>query len=64
MVENNQALEKNVVLNNGLSMARLGLGTYKITEEGASDCVRDAILDGNYRHIDTAHMYGNEKEVG
>jgi diketogulonate reductase-like aldo/keto reductase len=63
MVENNH-IEREVTLNNGLKMSRIGLGTYKIIGEGASDCVKTAILEGNYRHIDTAYFYGNEKEVG
>ncbi len=41
----------------------LGLGTYPLSGEDCSDTVRMAIGLG-YRHIDTAQMYGNEREVG
>ena len=52
-------------LNSGVSMPRLGLGTYKL-DGPASDTValiRRAIELG-YRHIDTASLYGNEEAVG
>ena len=52
-------------LNSGVSMSRLGLGTYKL-DGPASDTVaviRRAIELG-YRHIDTASLYGNEEAVG
>lgn len=41
----------------------LGLGTYKLRGESATHIVEQA-LDLGYRHIDTAQMYGNEREVG
>lgn len=50
-------------LNNGIEIPQLGLGVY-LTKP--SECV-DACLnafEAGYRHIDTASMYGNEKEVG
>lgn len=50
-------------LNNGVEIPQFGLGVY-LTKP--SECV-DACLwsfDAGYRHIDTASMYGNEKEVG
>lgn len=41
----------------------LGLGTYPLSGRACTDTVRMAI-DIGYRHIDTAQMYGNEREVG
>jgi diketogulonate reductase-like aldo/keto reductase len=41
----------------------LGLGTWRLTGERAERAVTDA-LEMGYRHIDTAHQYGNEEEIG
>lgn len=41
----------------------LGLGTYPLNGEEAYRAVRMAI-DLGIRHIDTAQMYGNEREIG
>ena len=47
----------------GVAVPRLGFGTWQITGDAATEAVRDA-LELGYRHIDTARMYGNEREVG
>ncbi|WP_104134686.1 aldo/keto reductase [Cryobacterium sp. Y62] len=52
-----------ITLNNGTSIPQLGFGTYQITPETTKAATR-AALEAGYRHIDTAEMYGNEKEVG
>ena len=53
-----------IELNNGLKIPQLGYGVYLIPNNGETEkCVLEALKIG-YRHIDTAHMYGNEKEVG
>jgi diketogulonate reductase-like aldo/keto reductase len=44
-------------------MPLLGFGTWQITGEQCYDATRDA-LDAGYRHLDTATMYRNEREVG
>lgn len=51
-------------LNNGIDIPVLGLGTYK-SHPGTEtvNAVRYA-LDTGYRHIDTAALYANEKDVG
>jgi 2,5-diketo-D-gluconate reductase B len=41
----------------------IGLGTYPLTAIQCVDTVKMAVELG-YRHIDTAQMYGNEKDVG
>ncbi len=53
----------NITLNNGVEIPQLGFGTYQIEPENTREAVRTA-LEVGYRHIDTAEMYGNEKEVG
>lgn len=50
-------------LNNGREMPLLGLGAYDMHGTEAVSATRDAIEIG-YRLIDTAEMYGNEKEIG
>ena len=52
-----------VAMNNGVKIPVVGFGVYLITGYQCTQCVKDAIQIG-YRHIDTAQMYGNEKEVG
>ena len=52
-----------VKLNDGHQMPLLGFGTWGIGGNAAYESVKTAIEDG-YRHIDTAQIYGNEKEVG
>ena len=50
-------------LSNGVKIPSLGFGTYLIHKIVAADAVEKALKAG-YRHIDTAAIYGNEKEVG
>jgi len=52
-----------VKLNNGVEMPALGLGVYAIPGEDTPGAVRSAIAEG-YRLIDTAAVYGNERQVG
>lgn len=52
-----------ITLSNGVKMPILGFGTYGLSGKQAYTCVKEA-LEVGYRMIDTAHMYGNEKEVG
>ena len=52
------------ILNNGVKMPLLGLGTYMIeNEEKLINAVKGALRIG-YRHIDTASFYNNEEAVG
>lgn len=50
-------------LNNGVQMPLLGLGVYDMHGKETTQAVSQALEIG-YRLIDTAAMYGNEKEVG
>lgn len=52
-----------VVLNNGVAMPRLGLGTYEAAGARVYDAVM-AALEAGYRHIDTAAFYANERVIG
>lgn len=52
-----------VTLNNGLTMPTNGLGTYSLHGQTCVDAVTAALHSG-VRLIDTAHIYGNEAEVG
>lgn len=50
-------------LSSGYDMPVVGLGTYSLTGDVCVNSVKSAISLG-FRKIDTAHMYGNEVEVG
>ena len=52
-----------VTLNDGSTIPQLGFGVFQIEPQDTVEAVREALRIG-YRHIDTAEMYGNEKEVG
>jgi 2,5-diketo-D-gluconate reductase A len=52
-----------ITLNNGVEIPQLGFGVFQIEPEHTRDATL-AALDIGYRHIDTAEMYGNEKQVG
>jgi 2,5-diketo-D-gluconate reductase A len=52
-----------VTLTNGVRVPQLGFGTYKLPPERTRDLVLTA-FDAGYRHVDTAQMYRNEREVG
>jgi 2,5-diketo-D-gluconate reductase A len=64
MVENLPQLpDETVTLTKGGRMPLLGFGTWQIK---GRDAVRatSAALEAGYRHLDTATVYGNEREVG
>jgi len=56
-------LNEKFVLQNGVDIPKLGLGTWMIDDHKVAEVVIEAIKLG-YRHIDTAQGYGNERGVG
>lgn len=50
-----------LTLNNGLKIPQFGLGTFEL-----ANCTQNVLesFKIGYRHLDTAHFYENEKEVG
>lgn len=52
-----------VRLSSGYDMPVVGLGTYSLHGNTCVNSVKAALAAG-FRKIDTAHMYGNEEEVG
>ena len=56
-------LDEAYTLNGGISIPKLGLGTWFIDDDKAAEAVRAAVKLG-YRLIDTAQAYGNERGVG
>lgn len=56
-------IESRLALNDGTNIPRLGLGVFQSRGAAAKQAVL-AALAGGYRHVDTATLYGNEREVG
>lgn len=56
-------LQETYTLANGVQIPKLGLGTWFIGDDQASQAV-DAAVKLGYRLIDTAQAYGNERGVG
>ncbi|RRJ33738.1 aldo/keto reductase [Halocatena pleomorpha] len=47
----------------GQAVPAVGLGTWQLTGADCYEAVQSAV-DLGYRHIDTAQVYGNEREIG
>ncbi len=52
-----------ITLNNGQSIPQFGFGVFQVKPSDTVDATLTA-LEAGYRHLDTAEMYGNEREVG
>src|ERR1022692_958180 len=52
-----------IMLNNGQAIPQFGFGVFQVRPQDTIEAVGRALQAG-YRHIDTAQMYGNEKEPG
>jgi len=55
---------KTVKLNNGLTIPKIGLGTWHFPKDLVTDAVYFAITEAGYKHIDCASIYHNEPEIG
>jgi diketogulonate reductase-like aldo/keto reductase len=58
------SMQTKIKLNDGNLMPSLGLGTWKSQPNQVGEAVRTALTKANYKHIDCAPIYGNEKEIG
>jgi 2,5-diketo-D-gluconate reductase A len=52
-----------IALNDAARIPQLGFGVFQIEPDRTAAAVKVALQVG-YRHLDTAEMYGNEREVG
>jgi 2,5-diketo-D-gluconate reductase A len=52
-----------IMLNNGRLIPQFGFGVFQVRPADTEQAVAQALAAG-YRHVDTAQMYGNEKQVG
>ncbi|MFB6212359.1 MAG: aldo/keto reductase [Candidatus Magasanikbacteria bacterium] len=56
-------MNKKIQLQSGIEVPAIGLGTWQLTGSLCREIVEKALKIG-YRHIDTAEMYKNHKEIG
>jgi diketogulonate reductase-like aldo/keto reductase len=63
VVANMDVIESHVIESHGARIPVLGFGTMTLKEDVCVQLVEAALRLG-YRHLDTAQMYGNEREVG
>jgi 2,5-diketo-D-gluconate reductase A len=52
-----------IMLSNGNTIPQFGFGVFQIEPDDTFEAATTALQAG-YRHIDTAEMYGNERQVG
>lgn len=60
----NMNIHTTVTLNNGVKIPVIGLGVFQSPAGGITKQAILDSLDAEYRHIDTARIYGNEVDVG
>lgn len=59
-----QPFIESTVLSNGVKMPWLGLGVWKVKDDGEAERAVGSALELGYRSIDTAAAYNNEEGVG
>lgn len=57
-------IQGKVTLSNGVKMPYLGLGLYKVEDNGMVESAMNNGLDAGYRLFDTATFYANEEGIG
>ena len=57
-------IDSKITLNDGHVIPQLGLGVWQTRAGTTCEAAVLAALEAEYRHIDTAAMYGNEESVG
>jgi diketogulonate reductase-like aldo/keto reductase len=57
-------IDTTITLNNGVEMPQLGLGVFQSAVGSETENAVRFALDAGYKHIDTAAIYNNEREVG
>ena len=57
-------MKSTIKLNNNTNMPILGLGTWQAKKGLIGKAVQYALEEANYKHIDCASIYKNEKEIG
>ena len=63
-MENKYNPDRKIVLNNGLEIPCIGIGTYQIRKKTEMEKVIKIAYNVGYKLIDTASVYGNEKLIG
>lgn len=63
MSESTAGPVESIVLNDGTTLPKIGLGTYKLQGRSGAEAVESAIRSG-YRLLDSAYNYENEGSVG
>ncbi len=58
------SLKSKVKLNNGVEIPVLGLGVYQSPPGRITQHAVEFALKNGYRHVDTARIYDNERDVG
>lgn len=58
------ALTESTILSNGVKMPWLGLGVWKVKDDGEAERTVTSAIEAGYRSIDTAAAYNNEEGVG
>jgi len=57
------SFQKNITLSSGTTVPQIGFGTWQAKPKEVEIAVESAVRNG-YRHLDLAHIYENQHEVG